>query len=151
MDYGDIPIDTSDTGVSLGFGQRMILSMNFSLPKGALIKNANLILTQDSSLAITGYNLVLDPLVEALDTSSIKFLNDPYVTMGYPWAMGATIENSSVIIGIKYYLQNVNMDNTENIGLKLLPASLNDPFEKASFLFNSDSNRPRLEIVYVIS
>tara|TARA_Y100000590_G_C15744027_1_gene1021355 strand:+ start:5726 stop:6931 length:1206 start_codon:yes stop_codon:yes gene_type:complete len=151
MDYGDIPIDTSDTGVSLGFGQRMILSINFSLPKGALIKNANLILAQDSSLAIPGYNLILDPLIEALDTSSIKFINDPFVTMGYPWTMGGTIENSSVIIGMKYYLQNVNMDNTENIGLKLLPASLNNPFEKASFLFNSDTNKPRLEIIYVIS
>ena len=71
--------------------------------------------------------------------------------MGYPWAMGGTIENSSVIIGMKYYLQNVNMDNTENIGLKLLPASLNNPFEKANFLFNSDTNKPRLEIIYVIS
>ena len=84
-------------------------------------------------------------------SSSVKFINDPFVTMGYPWAMGGIIENSSVIIGIKYYLQNVNMDNTENIGLKLLPASLNNPSEKAYFLFNSDSNKPRLEIGYVIS
>jgi len=43
------------------------------------------------------------------------------------------------------------MGNTENIGLKLLPANSNDPFEKASFLFNPDSSKPRLEIVYVIS
>ena len=65
--------------------------------------------------------------------------------------MAAAVENSVVTIGMKYFLQNVNMGNTENIGLKLLPANSNDPFEKASFLFNPDSSKPRLEIVYVVS
>ena len=151
MDYNEPSIDTLDTGVSLGSGQRMILSFDFSLPKGALIKNAVLILTQDTTVETSGYNLILDPLYEALDTAVFQFDTDPFITMGYPWTMVATVENSILSISMKYFLQNVNMDNIENIGLKLLPSNSNDPFEKASFLFNTDSNKPRLEIVYVIS
>jgi len=151
IQYGEVSIDSLDTGVSLGFGQRLLLSLDFFLPKGALIKNADLILTQDSSLTTSGYNLILDPLDEMLDTTAVQFVTDPFITMGYPWTMAATVEYSVVTIGMKYFLQNVNMGNTENIGLKLLPANSNDPFEKASFLFNPDSSKPRLEIVYVVS
>ena len=64
IQYGEVSIDSLDTGVSLGFGQRLLLSLDFFLPKGALIKNADLILTQDSSLTTSGYKLILDPLDE---------------------------------------------------------------------------------------
>ncbi|MBH09433.1 MAG: hypothetical protein CMG74_03595 [Candidatus Marinimicrobia bacterium] len=151
IDYNQVPIDSSYDGISLGFGQRMILSFDFSLPQGSLIQNAELILSQDSTLSINGYKLILDPLDQELDTSAIEFIKDPYITLGYPWIMASTIENSVATIGMKYFLQNVNMSNKDNFGLKLLPAGTNDPFHKVPFIFNGNYRKPRLEIIYVVS
>ena len=151
MDNNFPNIDTLESSISLGFGHRMILSIDFSLPKGAHIKHADLILKQGPALVPNNYSFILDPLDQVLDTSGIHFQNDPFISKGYPWTMNGDLEDSLLTIGMKYFLQNVNMENTENFGVKILPANSNNPFQKVTFLFNSNSNKPRLEIVYVVS
>ena len=143
--------DTSDFGISLGLGQRMLLDIDFSLPKGSLIKSANLFLFQDTLYSNDGHKIIIDPISSILDTNIIYFDTDPYLTLGYPSAMYGTLYNDTLKLSMKEFLQSIILDNDQNTGFKVLSSTANDPFEKIKFSFNDDNLKPFLEVIYAKS
>ena len=143
--------DTSDYGISLGLGQRMLLDIQFELPEGFLVKSAELFLFQDSISVNDGHKIIIDPIINIPDTNSYYFDNDPYSTVGYPYAMYGTLYNDTLIVSMKNFMQNVILENNQNIGFKLFSSTANNPFEKVTFSFNELNLKPYLEVLYVQS
>jgi len=143
--------DSSDYGVSLGLGQRMLLNIEFSLPKGSLIKSADLFLFQDSIFLNDGHKIIIDPISSILDTNISYFNTDPYSTIGYPDAMYGTLYNDTIRLSMKDFLQNLILENNQNIGFKVFSSTANDPFEKVEFSFYESNLKPYLEVLYAQS
>ena len=143
--------DSSDYGISLGLGQRMLLDIELSLPKGSLIKSANLFLLQDTMFFNDGHKIIIDPISSVLDTNISYFSLDPYSTIGYPDAMYGTLYNDTIILSMKEFLQNLILENNQNIGFKVFSSTANDPFEKVKFSFDENHLKPYLEVIYVQS
>tara|TARA_Y100001934_G_C12356537_1_gene778501 strand:+ start:48 stop:1217 length:1170 start_codon:yes stop_codon:yes gene_type:complete len=140
-------------GISNGSGMRSIIEIPFnenSLPDGALLRNAKLILPYDTSLSPIAQNIIIDPLEsDSVDIDSIEIYDiDPVVGIGFPYRVDSEPKNSLYILPIKNILQNITLGNEVNWGFKLLSNEKNDPFEHIWFDFNQNSNQARLEIIY---
>lgn len=143
--------DSSDYGISLGLGQRMLLNIEFSLPKGTLIKSAYFFLFQDTLFFNDGHKIIIDPISSILDTNISNFNNDPYATLGYPDAMYGTLYNDTLKLPMRDFLQNLILENNQNIGFKIFSSTANDPFEKVEFSFDQINLKPYLEVLYAQS
>ena len=147
-------IDSSKIGLSNGIGLRTRLNISFTtetIPEGALIKSANLIIPVDSTLSDSGYKIILDPI--QIDSTfllypSFIFLSDPFISFGTPYRISNTINNKDYIVSVKEYFQNIILGNVKNIGFKIVSDTKNDPFQSAWFKLNEMGNRPHIKIIY---
>ena len=152
IDPGSIDTESINLGLSNGIGLRSLLSISFdsdSLPKGSLIRKALLSLPIDTSGSSDGYNIIVDPIDESVDTVDVVFETDPYLGIGYPYRISSNIENGMFIISLKSFLQNITLGNETNLGFKVVANEKNDPFESISFDIENESAKPILEIIYV--
>jgi len=143
--------DSLDNGISLGLGQRVLLDIQFLLPKGSLVKSAELFLFQDFVFSNDGHKIIIDPISTFLDTNISYFQNDPYSTIGYPDAMYTTLYNDTLKVSMKDFMQNLILEKNQNIGFKVFSSVANDPFEKVHFSFDEASLKPYLEVLYAQS
>jgi hypothetical protein len=152
IDPGPIDTESINLGLSNGIGLRSLLSISFdsdSLPKGSLIRKALLSLPIDTSGSSDGYNIIVDPIDESVDTADVVFETDPYLGIGYPYRISSNIENGMFIISLKSFLQNITLGNETNLGFKVVANEKNDPFESINFDIENESAKPILEIIYV--
>jgi hypothetical protein len=160
--FGDISIidpsyidtESINLGLSNGIGLRSLVSIPFdsaSIPEGSLIRKAILSLPIDTSSSSDGYNIIVDPIDELVDTADVVFETDPYIGMGYPYQFrtSSNIENGMFIVSLKKYLQNITLGNETNLGFKVVANEKNDPFESINFDIENESAKPILEIIYV--
>ena len=152
IDPGPIDTESINLGLSNGIGLRSLLSISFdsdSLPKGSLIRKALLSLPIDTSGSSDGYNIIVDPIDESVDTADVVFETDPYTGIGYPYRISSDIENGMFIISLKSFLQNITLGNETNLGFKVVANEKNDPFESINFDIENGPAKPILEIIYV--
>ena len=147
-------LDSTKLGLSNGIGLRSLVSISFdsaSIPKGSLIRKALLSLPIDTLASSDGYNIIVDPIDELVDTADVVFETDPYIGMGYPYPYRASsdIENGMFTISLKSFLQNITLGNETNLGFKVVANEKNDPFESINFDIENESAKPILEIIYV--
>ena len=160
--FGDISIidpsyidtESINLGLSNGIGLRSLVSIPFdsaSIPEGSLIRKAILSLPIDTSSSSDGYNIIVDPIDELVDTADVVFETDPYIGMGYPYQFrtSSNIENGMFIVSLKNFLQNITLGNETNLGFKVVSNEKNDPFESINFDIENESAKPILEIIYV--
>jgi hypothetical protein len=156
--FGDISIIdpgsivTDNNGLSNGIGLRSKVSISFnsaSIPEGSLIRKALFSLPIDTSGSSDGYNIIVDPIDETVDTADVVFETDPYPGIGYPYRISSNIENGMFIISLKSFLQNITLGNETNLGFKVVSNEKNDPFESINFDIENESAKPILEIIYV--
>ena len=147
----EIVSDENFIWLSNGLGLRSVLNIpiaeNF-LPAGSAIRSADLILTYDTTLTSSDYNVILDPIES--DSLSVDTVNvydsDPYEALGYPYRVSTDAENGLCILSLKDIMQNITLGNVTNLGFKLIANEKNDPFESIWF---DKGQTMRLEIVYV--
>jgi hypothetical protein len=152
IDPGSIDTESMNLGLSNGIGLRSLVSISFdstSIPEGSLIRRALLSLPIDTSNSSDGYNIIIDPIDESVDTADVVFETDPYPEIGYPYRISSDIENGMFIISLKSFLQNITLGNETNLGFKVVANEKNDPFESVNFDIENDSAKPILEIIYV--
>jgi hypothetical protein len=159
IDPGPIDTESINLGLSNGIGLRSLVSISFdsaSIPKGSLIRKALLSLPIDTSSSSDGYNIIVDPIDESVDTADVVFETDPYTGIGYPyriWSPSNGIEidteDGLFIISLKSFLQNITLGNETNLGFKVVANEKNDPFESINFDIENESAKPILEIIYV--
>jgi hypothetical protein len=160
--FGDISIiepnvmslDSTKLRLSNGMGLRSVMNISFttdSLPEGSLIRKALLSLPIDTSSSSDGYNIIVDPIDELVDTADVVFDTDPYSVIGYPYPyrVSSDIENGMFIVSLKSFLQNITLGNETNLGFKVVSNEKNDPFESINFDIENESAKPILEIIYV--
>ncbi len=71
--------------MALGYDlQYQFLFDSASIPEGSLIRKALLTLPIDTSGSSDGYNIIVDPIDESVDTADVVFETDPYTGIGYP-------------------------------------------------------------------
>ena len=114
-----------------------------------MIRKALLSLPIDTSDSSEGYNIIVDPIDESVDTADVVFETDPYPEIGYPYRISSDIENGMFIISLKSFLQNITLGNETNLGFKVVANEKNDPFESINFDVANESTKPILEIIYV--
>ena len=147
----EISTDTSFISLSNGMGKRSLISMQLGesfLPIGSVIRSANLILSYDTTLTSSAYNVIIDPIENDsmyVDSTDVYDL-DPFEAIGYPYRVSTDSEKGSCILSIKDILQNITLGNVDNLGFKLIANEKNDPFEFIQFEKNNDM---RIEIIYV--
>ena len=152
IDPGPIDTESMNLGLSNGIGLRSLVSISFdsaSIPEGSLIRKALLSLPIDTSDSSDGYNIIVDPIDESVDTADVVFETDPYPEIGYPYRISSDIENGMFIISLKSFLQNITLGNETNLGFKVVANGKNDPFESINFDIENESAKPILEIIYV--
>ena len=152
IDPGSINTESTNLGLSNGIGLRSLVSISFdsvSLLEGSLIRKAQLTLPIDTSASSEGYNIIVDPIDESVDTAEVVFETDPYLGIGYPYRISSDIENGMFIISLKSFLQNITLGNETNLGFKVVANEKNDPFESINFDIENESAKPILEIIYV--
>jgi hypothetical protein len=152
IDPGPIDTESINLGLSNGIGLRSLVSISFdsaSIPEGSLIRKALLSLPIDTSDSSDGYNIIVDPIDESVDTADVVFETDPYPEIGYPYRISSDIENGMFIISLKSFLQNITLGNETNLGFKVVANEKNDPFESIHFDIENESAKPILEIIYV--
>jgi hypothetical protein len=152
IDPGSIDAESINLGLSNGIGLRSLVSISFdsaSIPEGSLIRKALLSLPIDTSGSSDGYNIIVDPIDESVDTADVVFETDPYLGIGYPYRISSDIENGMFIISLKSFLQNITLGNETNLGFKVVSNEKNDPFESINFDILNESAKPILEIIYV--
>jgi hypothetical protein len=152
IDPGPIDTESINLGLSNGIGLRSLVSISFdsaSIPEGSLIRKALLTLPIDTSGSSDGYNIIVDPIDESVDTADVVFETDPYLSIGYPYRISSDIENGMFIISLKSFLQNITLGNETNLGFKVVANEKNDPFESINFDIENESAKPILEIIYV--
>ena len=152
IDPGSIDTESINLGLSNGIGLRSLVSISFdsaSIPEGSLIRKALLTLPIDTSGSSDGYNIIVDPIDESVDTADVVFETDPYLGIGYPYRISSDIENGMFIISLKSFLQNITLGNETNLGFKVVANEKNDPFESINFDIENESAKPILEIIYV--
>ena len=152
IDPGSIDTESMNLGLSNGIGLRSLVSISFdsaSIPKGSLIRKALLSLPIDTSSSSDGYNIIVDPIDESVDTADVVFETDPYTGIGYPYRISSDIENGMFIISLKSFLQNITLGNETNLGFKVVANEKNDPFESINFDIENESAKPVLKIIYV--
>ena len=49
---------------------------------------------------IDGYNIIVDPIDESVDTADVVFETDPYPEIGYPYRISSDIEDGMFIISL---------------------------------------------------
>ena len=132
-------------------GKRSLISLQLGesfLPIGSVIRSANLILSYDTTLTSSAYNVIIDPIENDsmyVDSTDVYDL-DPFEAIGYPYRVSTDSEKGSCILSIKDILQNITLGNVDNLGFKLIANEKNDPFESIEFEKNNDM---RIEIIYV--
>ena len=147
----EISTDTSFISLSNGMGKRSLISLQLGesfLPIGSVIRSANLILSYDTTLTSSAYNVIIDPIENDsmyVDSTDVYDL-DPFEAIGYPYRISTDSEKGSCILSIKDILQNITLGNVDNLGFKLIANEKNDPFEFIQFEKNNDM---RIEIIYV--
>ena len=152
IDPGPIDTESINLGLSNGIGLRSLVSISFdsaSIPEGSLIRKALLSLPIDTSSSSDGYNIIVDPIDESVDTADVVFETDPYTGIGYPYRISSDIENGMFIISLKSFLQNITLGNETNLGFKVVANEKNDPFESINFDIENESAKPVLKIIYV--
>ena len=152
IDPGSIDAESINLGLSNGIGLRSLVSISFdsaSIPEGSLIRKALLSLPIDTSGSSDGYNIIVDPIDESVDTADVVFETDPYLGIGYPYRISSDIENGMFIISLKSFLQNITLGNETNLGFKVIANEKNDPFESINFDIENESAKPVLKIIYV--
>ena len=152
IDPGSIDAESINLGLSNGIGLRSLVSISFdsaSIPEGSLIRKALLSLPIDTSGSSDGYNIIVDPIDESVDTADVVFETDPYLGIGYPYRISSDIENGMFIISLKSFLQNITLGNETNLGFKVVANEKNDPFESINFDIENESAKPVLKIIYV--
>ena len=152
IDPGSIDAESINLGLSNGIGLRSLVSISFdsaSIPEGSLIRKALLSLPIDTSGSSDGYNIIVDPIDESVDTADVVFETDPYFGIGYPYRISSDIENGMFIISLKSFLQNITLGNETNLGFKVIANEKNDPFESINFDIENESAKPVLKIIYV--
>jgi len=147
-------IDTNSICLSSGLGLRAKVLTSISnelLPRGSLIKSANLILPIDSVNSENNFRLILDPI--KFDSSSSDphyvYLEDPYESYGFPYRTSNSTTNHSYTVSIKEYLQNLLYDNVNSLGFKIVPDENNDPFESSWLKISENTIKPTIKIIYV--
>ena len=152
IDPGSINTESTNLGLSNGIGLRSLVSISFdsvSLLEGSLIRKAQLPLPIDTSASSEGYNIIVDPIDESVDTADVVFETDPYTGIGYPYRVSSDTEDGLFIISLKSFLQNITLGNETNLGFKVVANEKNDPFESIHFDLENESVKPILEIIYV--
>ena len=152
IDPGSINTESTNLGLSNGIGLRSLVSISFdsvSLLEGSLIRKALLSLPIDTSASSEGYNIIVDPIDESVDTADVVFETDPYTGIGYPYRVSSDTEDGLFIISLKSFLQNITLGNETNLGFKVVANEKNDPFESIHFDLENESVKPILEIIYV--
>jgi hypothetical protein len=152
IDPGPIDTESINLGLSNGIGLRSLVSISFdsaSIPEGSLIRKALFSLPIDTSGSSDGYNIIVDPIDESVDTADVVFETDPYLGIGYPYRISSDIENGMFTISLKSFLQNITLGNETNLGFKVVANEKNDPFESINFDIVNESAKPILEIIYV--
>ena len=114
-----------------------------------MIRKAQLTLPIDTSASSEGYNIIVDPIDESVDTADVVFETDPYTGIGYPYRVSSDTEDGLFIISLKSFLQNITLGNETNLGFKVVANEKNDPFESIHFDLENESVKPILEIIYV--
>ena len=114
-----------------------------------MIRKALLSLPIDTSGSSDGYNIIVDPIDESVDTADVVFETDPYIGIGYNPPPSSDIENGMFTISLKSFLQNITLGNETNLGFKVVANEKNDPFESINFDIENESAKPILEIIYV--
>ena len=145
-------LDSTKLRLSNGMGLRSVMNISFdsaSIPKGSLIRKALFSLPIDTSGSSDGYNIIVDPIDELVDTADVVFETDPYPGIGYPYRISSNIENGMFIVSLKSFLQNITLGNETNLGFKVVSNEKNDPFESINFDIENESAKPILEIIYV--
>ena len=142
--------DSLNLNVSLGFGERLKISFDYPIPTGSLLKKADLILISDKDTVSEGFSILMDPIVNYIDTNSVDFIDDPYTTFGFPLSAISAVENSEIRFDMKNYFQYLILNDVENYGLKMVSTTSNSPFDITRFSFSDNNTKPRLELVYVI-
>ena len=145
-------LDSTKLRLSNGMGLRSVMNISFdsaSIPKGSLIRKALFSLPIDTSASSEGYNIIVDPIDELVDTADVVFETDPYPGIGYPYRISSNIENGMFIVSLKSFLQNITLGNETNLGFKVVSNEKNDPFESINFDIENESAKPILEIIYV--
>ena len=152
IDPGSIDTESINLGLSNGIGLRSLVSISFdssSIPEGSLIRKALFSLPIDTSGSSDGYNIIVDPIDESVDTADVVFETDPYLGIGYPYRISSDIENGMFIVSLKNFLQNITLGNETNLGFKVVSNEKNDPFESINFDIKNEFTKPILEIIYV--
>jgi len=151
IEPGEVVSDENFIWLSNGLGLRSVLNLPIAehfLPVGSAIRSADFILTYDTTLTGSAYNVILDPIES--DSLSVDTVNvydsDPYEAIGYPYRVSTDAENGSCILSLKNIMQNITLGNVTNLGFKLIANEKNDPFESIWF---DKGQTMRLEIVYV--
>ena len=147
----EISTDTSFISLSNGMGKRSLITLQLGdsfLPVGSVIRSADLILSYDTTLTNSVYNVIIDPVGNDsmyVDSTNVYDM-DPFEAVGYPYRVSTDPEKGLCVLSIKEVLQNITLGNIENLGFKLIANEKNDPFESIKFEKNNDM---RIEIIYV--
>jgi hypothetical protein len=161
IDPSSIDTESMNLGLSNGIGLRSLVSISFdstSIPEGSLMRKALLSLPFDTSGSSDGYNIIVDPIDEFVDTEDVVFETDPYTGIGYPYRTSSPsngieidTEDGLFIISLKSFLQNITLGNETNLGFKVVANENNDPFESINFDIENEFAKPILEIIYVVN
>ena len=141
--------------LSNGAGKRAVLMFPFvdsSLPKGSVIRSADLIIPTVSENISEDFRIIIDPIendsMSYFDSSNV-FSEDPFTGIGYPYRLSNIPDSSEYVVSIKNILQNIILENEYNYGLKIVSEEKNNPFESISFLSNDSLRSPKIEIIYI--
>tara|TARA_Y100001980_G_C14530978_1_gene306946 strand:+ start:425 stop:1648 length:1224 start_codon:yes stop_codon:yes gene_type:complete len=141
--------------LSNGAGKRAVLMFPFadsSLPKGSVIRSADLIIPIVLENISEDFRIIIDPIendsMSYFDSSNV-FSEDPFTGVGYPYRLSNIPDSSEYVVSIKNILQNIILENEYNYGLKIVSEEKNNPFESILFLSNDSLRSPKIEIIYI--
>ena len=141
--------------LSNGIGARVALTFPFddsSLPRGSVIRSANLIIPTASANISEVFNIIIDPIKNdsliIFDSSNV-FFEDPFTGVGYPYRLSNTPDSTEYVVSVKNMLQNIILENESNNGFKIVSDEKNNPFDSILFLSNDSSRSSIIEIIYI--
>ena len=145
----------SSISLSNGVGERVVLTFPFddsSLPRGSVIRSANLIIPIASANISEVFNIIIDPIkndsLSYFDSSNV-FSEDPFTGVGYPYRLSNTPDSTEYVVSVKNMLQNIILENENNNGFKIVSEEKNYPFDSILFLSNDSSRSSKIEIIYI--
>ena len=107
----------SSISLSNGVGTRVVLTFPFddsSLPRGSVIRSANLIIPIASANISEVYNIIIDPIkndsLSYFDSSNV-FSEDPFTGVGYPYRLSNVPDSTEYVVSVKNMLQNIILEN----------------------------------------